>query len=279
MSENAGFVSSYLKINDPDRFTATLLLAEKTRSPVQALYAFGAEIAQVRDRISEPAAGEIRLQWWLDVLAGRRESEAGENPLAAQLLAVLKSFELPVPPLVRLLNARRFDLYDDPMADLNSFEGYAGETNSILYQLAAMIVNGGGDAAAAEAAGHLGVAHALVGHLRALPLTASGGRIVLPWSVFVATGASEKDYLAGKSSPEIRAGCAMLREKAQEHLHKADQAIVLLADDIRPVFAPVVLLKSQLKQLNKNARTPFITPPDLANWRKIASLAWWAYRN
>lgn len=279
MPENAGFVSAHLKRHDRDRFNATLLLSGENRPAVQALYAFAAEIAQVRERISEPGAGEIRLQWWVDVLEGKRASEARENPLAAELLAALKRFELPVLPLQRLLAARRFDLYNDPMVDFNAFEGYAGETSSILYQLAAIIVNGGRDAGAAQAAGHLGVAHALVGHLRALPLTARRGQIVLPWSVFAATGAGENEYLAGKSSPAMCKGCAMLREKAAEHLNEASQAIALLPADVRVVFAPVAVLKSQLKRLNEHGQAPFMTPPDLADWRKIAALFWWARRN
>lgn len=279
MNDNAGFVSAYLKRHDRDRFNATLLLAERNRPAVQALYAFSAEIAQVRERISEPAPGEIRLQWWVDVLEGKRRNEAEKNPLSAQLLAVIELFELPVLPLVRLLAARRFDLYDDPMPDLNAFEGYAGETSSILYQLATMVLNEGKDAGAANAAGHLGVAHALVGHLRALPVTARRGQIILPWSVFVAAGVSENEYLAGKSSKPMGAACAILREKAAEHLDEANREIELLAGHVRPVFAPVTVLKSQLKRLEKHGRKPFATPADVANWRKIAALAWWAHRN
>jgi len=279
MRRRAGFVSDYLKLHDRDRYNATLVLAEKTRPLAQALYAFGAEIAQVRERASEPAAGEIRLQWWVDVLQGQRGQEAEKNPLAAQLLAVLGRFKLPTPPLVRLLAARRFDLYDDPMADINSFEGYAGETNSVLYQLAAMIINDGKDAGAADAAGHIGVAHALAGHLRALPLTAGRGQIVLPWAVFAQTGAGEDEYLGGKSSPAIIEGCAILRKKAREHLEAASAAVAHLPSNIRPVFAHIAVLGMQLNQLEKYADTPFVIRPELANWQKIAALVWWSMRN
>ena len=83
----------------------------------------------------------------------------------------------------RLIQAHRFDLYDDPMPDMATFEGYAGETSSILYQFATLIVNGGNDPGTAEASGHMGVAHLLTDQFFALPLTASRGQIVLPWQV------------------------------------------------------------------------------------------------
>ncbi len=279
MTKNDGFVSSSLKNTDRDRFNATLLLGEKNRPLVQTLYAFGAEIAQVRERISEPAPGEIRLQWWVDVLEGKRKTEAEKNPLSAQLLALVDRFDLLGVALLRLLAARRFDLYDDPMPDMNAFEGYAGETSAILYQLAAIIVNDGKDIGAAQAAGHIGVAHALIGHLRALPVTARRGQIVLPWSVFAAAGVSEAEYLGGKSSPAMRKGCAILRQKAGEHLKEASDAIALLPAHVRPVFAHVAVLKKQLKRLEKRRRRPFSPPPEQADWQKIATLAWWAMRN
>ena len=40
-----------------------------------ALYAFNLEIARVREVAREPLAGEIRLQWWSDVLGGEGRGE------------------------------------------------------------------------------------------------------------------------------------------------------------------------------------------------------------
>ena len=115
-------------------------------------------------------------------------------------------------PLLRLIAARRFDLYDDPMPDLASFEGYAGETVSVLYQLAAMILNGGGPVETGDAAGHLGVAHALIGHLRAFGYNASQGRIFLPWSVFAANGVdARRDLRRHRQRGPARGACADCR--------------------------------------------------------------------
>ena len=45
-----------------------------------------------------------------------------------------------MPAFDRLLDARVFDLYDDPMPSLNDLEGYAGDTESALIQLGAIIL-------------------------------------------------------------------------------------------------------------------------------------------
>jgi phytoene synthase len=115
------------------------------------------------------------------------------------------------------------------MPDLVSFEGYAGETVSALYQLDAMILNGGKPVETGDAAGHLGVAHALIGHLRAFGYNASKGRIFLPWAVLAANGVNEGEVLAGEMSEGLAAALAQLAEIAGDHLAKAAAAIAQAA--------------------------------------------------
>ena len=74
--------------------------------------------------MSEPALGEIRLKWWGGALRG----EHGGAPLAAALAETIVRFELPLVAFDNLLQARIFDLYDDPMPTVNDLEGYAGDT-------------------------------------------------------------------------------------------------------------------------------------------------------
>jgi phytoene synthase len=273
--ESAAFAAAELRANDRDRYLATLVLPEKERGAITALYAFNADVASIRDRAREAAAGEIRLQWWQDALAGEGHGAVRANPLADALLDAISQHGLPVPALSRMIEARRFDLYDDPMPDLATFEGYAGETASALYQLAAMILNRG-PVEPGDAAGHLGVAHALIGHLRAFGYNASKGRIVLPRDVFATCGVSEMDVRTGKESENLSVALTRFADLAGEHLRKADLAIASLPRDLRSVFAPIALLRAQLERLNLDA--PFAPQPDLADWQKIAVLGWWKLR-
>ncbi len=274
-SESATFAAEQLRANDRDRYLATLVLPDAERAAITALYAFNADIASVRDRAREAAAGEIRLQWWHDALAGEGHGAVRANPLADALLDTVAEYSLPVPALIRMIEARRFDLYDDPMPDMPTFEGYAGETASALYQLGAMILNRG-PVEPGDAAGHLGVAHALIGHLRAFGYNASKGRIVLPRDVFATCGVAEADIRAGTQSENLSVALTRFAELAAEHLRKADVAIAVLPREVRAVFAPTALLHGQLKRLDLDA--PFAPQPDLADWLKIAVLGWWKLR-
>lgn len=273
------FACEALRTGDRDRYLSTLVLKGQYRNAVTALYAFNADVASVRERVSDPAPGEMRLQWWSDALEGEGHGAVRQNPIADALLDTIATYNIPTGTLLRLIGARRFDLYDDPMPDLESFEGYAGETVSTLYQLAAMILNDGEQIEAGDAAGHLGVAHALIGHLRAFGHVSSQGRIMLPWTVFEANGVREGEIFSGTESQGLAAAIGQLSELAADHLVRAQTAVSTLPAFLRPAFAPIAVLRAELNLLNSRSAGLFTGVPDEPDWRKIARLAWWSLRS
>jgi phytoene synthase len=273
-----GHAGDFLRAEDRDRYYATLVLRPEHRDAVQAVYAFSADVAAIRDRVSQPGPGEIRLQWWADALQNIGHGEVRQNPLAAELIDAVAKYSLPAGALIRLIAARRFDLYDDKMPDIATFEGYAGETVSVLYQLAAMILNTGDPVETGDAAGHLGVAHALAGHLRAFGYNASKGRLFLPWNVFAANGVHEQEIFEGRVSEGLLAGLAQIRDLAEDHRVRAAAAIAALPRHLRPAFATIAMLPSQLSALERGQESPFSPPRELPDWRKIAALWWWSAR-
>lgn len=277
--ESFRHAAAFLREADRDRYLASLVLRPSYRPAVQALWAFSAEVASIRERAREPAPGEIRLKWWDDALAGTEHGVVRQNPVADALLETVGRYRLPARTLRRLIAARRFDLYDDAMPDVATFEGYAGETASVLYQLAAMILNDGAEVAHGDAAGHLGVAHALIGHLRAFGLNASRGRLFLPLSVFSGSGVRESEIFAGTVSEGMLAAHAQLCDLARGHLDKAEQAVLAQPRELRPAFAMIALLSSQLRAVKAGGEAPFAPPRDIADWRKIARLTGWIWRH
>src|ERR671910_400047 len=83
---DAAYCASLVRGSDFERYAATLFVPPEPRRALLALFAFNIEIARIRDQISQPLAGEIRLQWWSDLLAGTAHGEAGGNPITAELL-------------------------------------------------------------------------------------------------------------------------------------------------------------------------------------------------
>jgi phytoene synthase len=273
MSSALAYPAQFLREVSRTRYFATLFLPAEHRDAITALYAFSADVAAIRDRAREPAAGEIRLQWWVDALAGEGHGAVRQNPLAAALLDAISTHSLPAGPLRRLLAARRFDLYQDPMPDLDTFEGYAGETVSVLYQLAAMILNGS-EVANGDAAGHLGVADALIGHLRALGHNAARGRIFLPMALFAANGVTEAELLSGTESEGLFAARDQIADLAADHLNKAERAIRALPRALRPAFVTLPVLRAELARV-QGAPTPFSAPAPLSDFGQLARMGAW----
>src|SRR5215218_8756943 len=118
MADSFDHCEELVREGDKDRFLATLFAPQKYRRALHALYAFNLEIAKVRETAHEPMPGEIRLQWWRDVLGGAGRGEVSAHPVASALRETIVRYSLPPKMLEDLIDARTFDLYDDPMASL-----------------------------------------------------------------------------------------------------------------------------------------------------------------
>jgi len=258
---------------DKDRFVATLFAPAPRRRALHALYAFNVELSRVRELAREPMPGEIRLQWWRDVLGGLHKGEAG--PVASALTATVIRYRLPVTVLADMIEARSFDLYDDPMGSVAELEGYAEKTASALIALAAQILKEGHAPGLGEAIRHAGIAQAIAGLLTAFPLHAARRQLYLPLDLMQRHGASAEDVFAGVVTPELKAALAELREIARAHL-----AQIPLSDipaELVPAFLPAALAGPMLKRLERNAGAPF-SPRPLRQWRR-QWLLWRAARN
>ncbi len=253
-----------LRLQDRDRFIADLFAPESARRHLFALHAFDAEIARIRFVVSESALGEIRLQWWRDALANR---DPGGNPLAEALLRSIEAEGWPVPAFLALLDARVFDLYNDPMPSLADFEGYAGETASMLFQFAAMALGAAGPAVA-EAAGHGGVAWSLTAALGRFAADAGRHQLFLPRDRLEDRGVDIEDVFALRPSPQLVSAMADLRQVAAGHFAKAKTAAASLPASARPAFLPLALAESDLARLDRTATDPFAHPPASPRWRR-----------
>jgi phytoene synthase len=250
---------------DRDRYIADLFAPEPFRRHLFALHAFNAEVARVREVVSDPQVGEIRLQWWRDAIAS---GAAGGHPIAAALNETIAEFSLPVDALVRLIDARIFDLYDDPMPTLNDLEGYAGDTSSSLIQLAAIILAGGRDPGTAEAAGHAGVAYALTGIMRALPIHARRGQLYLPQAMLASHGVDTSAVFSGEKTPELLALLADLRAVTRRHLAEAERRIADLRPPVSAAFLPLKLVQPYLDRMDRVGYDTFSGAAELPLWRR-----------
>jgi phytoene synthase len=256
---------------DRPRYLAALFAPAEARPALFALAAFDGEVARVRDAVHEPMLGEIRLQWWQDALAAGAEAVASGHPVLDGVRAAALRWRLPMVALERLVEARRFDVYDDPFPSMADLEGYAGETAGAITQLSAIVLAGGADAGAGTLAGHAGVAETLVRTIADVPRLAARGRCVLPVDGLQRHGAEVGDVLAGRATPAVRAVLGDLAAAARGHLDAVRAGIGALPTAIVPAFLHLAPLRRRLDALTRPGRDPFHTPlaatPLADQWR------------
>ena len=253
-----------VQAGDRDRYLADLFVPEAFRRHLFALHAFNGEIAKVRDVVSDAMLGEIRLQWWRDAIAN---GAVGGHPIATALNATIARFRLPKEAFGRMIDARLFDLYDDPMPSLNDLEGYAGDTASALIQLAAIVLADGQDPGTAGAAGHAGVAYAITGLMRALPVHSRRGQLFLPVAMIATRGLDTRTLFAGKATPELKTLLADLRTIARQHLTEAEREIADLVPQVKAAFLPLAFVRPYLDRMDRDDYEPF-AGVEISPWRR-----------
>lgn len=268
MDEAASHVMEAVRSADRDRYLGALYAPEEKRGSLFALYAFNAEIAGIRDRIHEPLPGEIRLQWWRDVLGANTPEASEGHPIAVALLKTIREHRLPLATFQNYLDARIFDLYDDPMPSRNDLEGYYGETASALIQLASMILDPAASARYATLAGHAGCAQAAAGLLRLLPIHRARGQCYLPKDILAAAGTTPEEFIAGDGGPAAGRAIVAMVALAREHLAAFKAGAAELPETLRPAYLPLALTGAYLKRIDAQPARTLRQIAEIPGWQR-----------
>jgi phytoene synthase len=273
----AAFCAEQVRSHDFVRYASTLFVKPERRRPLLALYAFTAEIARVRDQVSQPLPGEIRLQWWSDMLAGAGHGGVEGNPIAAELLLAIRTCDLPIEPLSRLIDEHTFDLYNDPMPTMAALEGYINDTSSALFALGAGILTGYRSEAIDHLARHAGLAQGMARLLAALPKDASRRQLFVPLQLLERHGSGMEEVFAAKETPTLRAALDELIGEARAHAKTALTLLPGIPPDARSVFLPLALVMRDLERMARADRDPFV-PHVTSRFRTLWTL-WRASRS
>jgi phytoene synthase len=259
--DSAAFCTEQVRSHDFERYASTLFVSPDKRRALLALYAFNAEISRVREQVSQPLPGEIRLQWWTDMLAGSGHGGVEGNPVAAELLLAIRTYGLPVEPLSRLIHEHQFDLYNDPMPSMAALEAYVHDTSSALFVLGADIM-GRKSEATDHLARHAGLAQGLARVIATLPVDAARRQLFLPLQLLESSGSGMEEVFAGKETPQLRAALDQLIGEARAHLETAMNLLASAPPEVRPLFLPLALVRRDLKRMSRgdsNLFTPRVT--------------------
>lgn len=264
MSDRAAddYCAGRVRRHDRDRFLTALFAPADRRPGLIAVYAFNLEIAGVRETVSEPVIGLIRLQWWRDALDGIFGGTPPAHQVAGRLAVAVRRHGLSRACIEAAIDARAGDLEGHQPPTVEALEAYAAATSAGISQLALEVL-GAGDGDAARAGRHVGIAWALAGLLRAVPAHARQRRVYLPVSSCRAAGLDVDSLMApvpGSGPPGLPGlpdAVAEIAALARRHLAAARGLGRRVPRAAVPALLPATLAGVYLDRLEKSAFDPF----------------------
>jgi phytoene synthase len=275
LAGEASSLAALVRHHDRDRYQTALFAPARRREALLALYAFNYEIARVRETVTQPMLGQIRLQWWREVLdTAYAGAPARQHPVAVSLSAAIREFGLSREPFDRLIDTRERDLADEPPASLAALEDYAEGSSAALVHLALQVL-GVREATIEETARQVGIAYALAGLLRAMPFHARAGRTYIPADVGERARLDPGDYGAGRATPALRATIREIAEAAARHLRAAREGRPAIPRSAIAALLPAIVAGRFLARLRRAEYDPFApvlaVPDPLQIWRLAAA--------
>ena len=260
MQTNFDHCASLVREADRDRYLAALFAPAERRNALLALYAFNIEIARVREVAREPMPGEIRLQWWREVLSGEREGEGAAHPVAAAVMASVRQYAIAPDRLSAIVDAHTFDLYDDPLPTLDDLDNYAVMTQSALIDIAADIL-GADRSETMMLMRSAGIASTVAGILSGLSRHAARRQVYIPQEVLDRHGVTRDQVLAREDSDGLKAALAELRRHARRQLAVAQADMAFAPAAIWPALLPLALVGPALRPMERRGYEPFDVQP------------------
>ena len=253
---NAVHCLNLVRSNDLDRYLSTLLANTTRQRALFALYAFDAEISNIAALVSEPAIGEIRLQWWRDTIDDLYGDTCDHHPVAKELQTAVKQYDLPKQRFNKLIDARQFDLYSDPMASLDDLLAYQAATSVAITELVAQVLIGNDALELALPIEKAGMVQGLTKLLNSVPLQISRHQCFIPANMLTKHDLDTTHLLAREYSTGMQQIFKQLTHMIDEQLKQLRHEQSILKKEVLPAFFPASLAGLTLNTLTDDKHNP-----------------------
>jgi NADH dehydrogenase [ubiquinone] 1 alpha subcomplex assembly factor 6 len=255
---------------DRDRYLTVVAAPEPAAADLAVLYAFNLEIALVRDSVTEPMLGRIRLQWWREALAEVYAGRPRHHAVLESLAALHARRPLTPALFERLIDARETEFDDIIPADLAALESYADATSGDLIRLAGEAAGLNPDAGdLAALIRHVGIGVGLTGIARAALYLARRRHTLLPETLLQKHGVSLDLLYELKPQSALNAAIAELAVAARGHLDAAKR--IAAPKTLLPALRIGTLARAHLARLKRHNHDLFdprsIEPSPRDIWR------------
>lgn len=256
MADADGYCAEQVRAQDHDRYLTALYAPAQARVRLMALYAFNLELARIRESVSEPMLGEIRLTWWHEALDGIAAAAPRQHPVVEAVAAHVAPH---VPPelMTRMIEGREIEVFGGRPAQLDDLVAFTGATGGTLQEAAAYLLIAGKPARRlAEGCAAVGCTWSLLGLMDGLALQSRAALGMVPGDALLAAGIDAQTLYQGPLPEEAHARLAglvrMLGEAATDQLAQARLALAGAPPSTRPAWLLAGAAAQRLKRWRKS---------------------------
>jgi len=249
----AQYCLEVVRKTDHEHYLTNLLLPPNLKTDAFAIRAFSSEIAGVRDSVSDPMLGRMRLQFWRDTVENIYGGKVPQHPIAIQLYKIVKQKNPSKQLLLNLIAAREQRINDVPFNSLEDVEKY-GELvfGSVYLLLLELMENKNGHIK--HALTQLGQCEGLITLLRGVPFNASKRRCLLPIELLTENKIASESIIRcnGKiEQQEITDILELIASRAEQHLENCRFRSKYLSAEEKLLLLPAVAVDQYLTKLSK----------------------------
>ncbi|MEQ1578451.1 MAG: squalene/phytoene synthase family protein [Hyphomicrobium sp.] len=272
-ASDQAFILGNARLHEPDRYIAALLSPANVRDDLITIAAYLGEVRRIPLSVSDATLGEIRLQWWRDVLEAGAEGGLSGNPIADEMVRVMARHDLPLRLVLAPLDAACTELGGEPFGDEEDWSAYLGHAEGAGMQLAALCIGEQVSANGEQVLEVSGRAYAAVRMALRLPELIAKARWSVPKSI--ASKGDPRHVTRGEARAIISRANDVLVEQAIRDLGRARKALTFAHAGTLAAILQVALVRPYAKAILRGSRDSLLEPPQIAPLTRISRL-WWA---
>ncbi|MBL4667616.1 MAG: squalene/phytoene synthase family protein [Sneathiella sp.] len=275
MTENTDLspMSTDVRRYDYDRWLSCLFAPKEARERLFAILAFNIEIARVRETVSEPLLGDIRLQWWRDALKDLSGNISKSHPVVESLHEFNKEHPVDFNLMLEMVDIRAKDLDPAPIETTGDLLVYADMTGGALHQLLYRALGGGDNSNSIEAVVRSGRSYALTGILRAMPFHAQNGLNLMPTKALADYSLTADTVFKPENRIDFFEIVKKMTDFAQQELKEAKSQVGHVNKGQRAAILCNALSGIYLKRLENVNFEPADPRMDVGGLRKVVALS------
>ncbi|KAG0168001.1 hypothetical protein DFQ30_005398 [Apophysomyces sp. BC1015] len=274
---------------DYEGYLSVAFFPRHLRNAQYAIRAFNLELASIRENVSNPTIGKMRMQFWKDTMDKVFEGKPPQQPIALALHEALNHCELS-PMWFKRIISERMDIHlnnqletkktanldDHQFMTIKDMETYSENTaSSVLYlQLESLGLR---DVHADHAISHIGKMIGISTFLRSMPFHLSQKRLVLPAQITAKYKLSQEEMIRYGHVEGVEDAVFEVATAAYDQLLTARSLLNTVPGPAFPVLlsaVPHVRYLEKLEKANFNVFAPELQKKD---WKLPLSL-WNAFR-